>query len=123
MVRRKDLERHPRDYMDNPDDWPYGDLSHQHPVVQLLRDICERMHEEFQGTNDEGKEWTFRLIAKECQLDHKSVYDLWHGYSWGTLPVIASIEIYLREQLGSRTHIVSARHWPDIPQRGKHTHQ
>lgn len=122
MVLRKDLKRHPRDYMINPDDWPHGDLEHgTHPVVLLLRDTCVQLHNEFEGTNDEGKEWTFRQIAKDCQLDHKSVYDLWHGYSWGTLPVLASIEIYLRldERLGSRAHIVEARHWYNIPQRGK----
>ena len=122
MVKRKDLKRHPRDYMDNPDDWPHGDFfPYEEPIVQLLRDICVQMHEAFQGTNDKGREWTFRLIARDCQLDHKSVYDLWHGYSWGTLPVIARIEIYLRERLRSRAHIVSARHWPSIPQRGKDT--
>lgn len=121
MVKRKDLRRHPRDYLPNPDDWPHGYLdSYNEPVVLLLQDICKKMHQEFQGTNDKGEEWTFRRIAEACRIDHKSVYDLWHGYSWGTLPVIASIEIYLRpkESIWTRAHIVAARHHPDIPQRG-----
>ena len=123
MVKRKSLRRHPRDYADFPDRWPRSPLiPGAHPVVHLLRDICFDMHRAFPGAGEEGGEWSFRRIAKECQLNHKSVADLWHGYSWGSLPVIASIEIYIDRLMWYDSHITEARLRPDIPQRGRIKH-
>lgn len=110
MVKRGDLERSPRDYLQNPDDWPHGELEiDPDPVLYLIRDICTELHRAFDGEDENGNEWSFRSIAEECRVSPKSIYDLWHGISWGTLPVIASIEIHLNKRIWGREHLIQAR--------------
>ena len=110
MVKRGNLERSPKDYLEDPHDWPYGRMKiDDEPVLYLIRDICVELRRAFEGKDDKGEEWSFRKIAKECEVSPKSIYDLWHGISWGTLPVIASIEIYLNKRIWGREHLSQAR--------------
>ena len=52
----------------------------------------------------EPRQWTIREISEEIEISTHAVFDLLKGNSWGTLPVIARIEMALDTRLWGGEH-------------------
>ena len=107
----KKLQPDPKSYLMDPTEWPYGEFGGGTPAEAFLaRGICQKLHEKFENwERQDGKEWTFALMAKDLEVSIHALFDLWHGNSWGTLPTIARIEIFFRERLWGIEHIRETR--------------
>ena len=97
--------------MEDGEDWPNGKLvPDAPPQAYLIQEICQEFfkHYEDRETNH-GESWSLRRIAEDCDLTPRTVFDLKKGRTWGTLPVIASIEARFGERLWGVRHIQRAR--------------
>lgn len=118
MATVLDLESSPKLYLESGQKWLYrkktelnedelkpGKLVPDAPSeARLLQSICLDTFTAF-----DKKGWKLQLAADECWLSTHTIYDLWHGNSWGSVPVIVRIEERLEKRLWRFDHVKQAK--------------
>ena len=113
MATVLDLESSPKLYLEPGQKWLHwekdelkaGELVPDAPSeARLIQTICM---DAFRAFKKEG--WKLQLAADECWLSTHTIYDLWHGNSCGSLPVIVRIEERLEKRLWRFDHVKQAK--------------
>ena len=100
MGTRLGLESSPNLYLAEGEEWPYGDLVYDAPPeAHLALAVSRRFHNLI-----EPRQWKIREISDKVGISAHAVFDLLKGNSWGTLPVIARIEMAFDTRIWGREH-------------------
>ena len=87
MPRRKNLEPHPRCYLDG-ESWTQNSLVPEPPLEAVLVQEMSRRFSKAMASRG----WTIREAAKKLEISETTVFNLLHGKTWPEVPTIARIE-------------------------------
>lgn len=102
MPRRSGLDRPPRGYLVEGEQWPNGRLRRDAPAVaRFVRELVRLLSLEC------GPEGSLSIyeVAKKAKVNPQTVANLMKGETWGDVPTIYKLEAVLERPLWTHYHI------------------
>ena len=89
--------------------WPEGPLKDDAPdEAEFVMEIARRLKTHCKGAAD-GKDRSWRSVARDADLDKKTIINIVKGATWCEVPTIYRLEKALQIHLWSRRHVAPSR--------------